>query len=148
MGRPGRKGKQPYNSIIAIKWVKPIEKRSREQQVTHTVFTFNDPTTANSFLRDSTIIGRMKLHPWKENRDPIQCVECQIYSHSAKTCTASHNTCTTCGQSHRSDKCNDHHHLFCISCKSKGHASNDPLCPSLQCKVNEINTKQPENAMP
>ena len=138
----------PQGSIIGIKWVKPIEKRSREQRVAHAVFTFNDPTVANSLLRDGAIIDKTKLHPWKEKRDPIRCVKCQTYGHSAKSCTASHDTCATCGQAHRSDDCNNHHHLFCVTCKSKEHTSNDPLCPSLQRKIDETNAKHPENSMP
>jgi hypothetical protein len=66
-----RENKLPQGSITSIKWVKPIEKRSREQRVAHAVFIFNDPSTANTLLRDSIIIAKMKLHPWKEKRDPI-----------------------------------------------------------------------------
>jgi hypothetical protein len=35
-----------------------------------------------------------------------------------------------------------------VGCKSRGHSSKDPLCLTYQRKVDEINSKYPENLMP
>ena len=74
----------------------------------------------------------------------MRCVKCQNYSHSAKTCTATHNMCAMCGQNHN---CNDTH-LFCMGCKMRGHSSKDSLYPTYQRKVDEVNAKHLENLMP
>jgi hypothetical protein len=140
--------KLPQGSITNIKWAKPIEKRSENQQVTHMVFTLNNPNATNILLRDGFIIGKTKLHPWKEKREPIRCIKCQHYGHTAKTCTASHNTCTTCGQGHKTDNCDNNSQLFCIECKSREHSSKDLLCLTYQRKQDEISTKHLENLMP
>jgi hypothetical protein len=55
--------KIPSGSIVEIRWAKPIEKRSKNQCVAHTVITLNCPSAANSLLRDSFLIGKTKLHP-------------------------------------------------------------------------------------
>jgi hypothetical protein len=142
------KNKNPLGSIASVRWAKPIEQCSANQCVAHAVFILNTPNAANSLLRDGLTTGKTKLHLWKEKRDPIRCVKCQGYGHSARTCTATHNTCASCRQDHKTDKCNNNNHLFCVGCKSRGHASEDPLCPTYQRKVDEINTKHPENLMP
>ncbi|KAG2118594.1 hypothetical protein DEU56DRAFT_691331, partial [Suillus clintonianus] len=86
----------PPNSIEYIRWIKPKDRRDPNQRVAHAVFHYVNPKIANINLRDGIYIGKEKLHPRKDKREPVRCVRCQHWGHVAKECNATKDACGTC----------------------------------------------------
>ncbi|KAF9234175.1 hypothetical protein BU15DRAFT_9759, partial [Melanogaster broomeanus] len=135
-------------SIESARWIKPIERRNTHQRVAHAIFSISDPMIANVLLRDGIYINKEKLHPWKDKREPFRCVRCQLWGHIARDCKATHDTCGTCGEHHRTAECNQTDTLFCTGCKSKNHASYSRNCKEFIKRSAELDAKYPENNMP
>lgn len=136
-------------SLASARWIKQKARRHQKQKVAHAIFTFSEPSATNYLLHDGLYICKEKLHPRKEKKDPLRCVRCQGWGHLARDCKAIHDTCAQCGHAHRTDACNDNTgKRYCVSCKTNGHSSNDPKCPTYLHKCAELDAKHPENAMP
>ncbi|KAF8546187.1 hypothetical protein OG21DRAFT_1384216, partial [Imleria badia] len=137
------------DSLVLAKWIKQKSWRSPNQGVVHALFTFSNPTAANSLLRDRLYICKEKLHPHKEKKDPLRCVHCQGWGHLARDCKAVHDTCAHCRHVHQMDSCTDTNgKCYCVSFKSNSHASNNPKCQTYLAKCAELDAKHPENSMP
>ncbi|KAG1808669.1 uncharacterized protein BJ212DRAFT_1302935 [Suillus subaureus] len=87
-------------TILSTCWVKPAEKWSSSQKVTHLMITFTEPQTANLAIRDSITIDHLLLWPKKNRREPLRCAKCQHFGHIARECIAHGDTCANCGNNH------------------------------------------------
>ncbi|KAG2127282.1 uncharacterized protein EDB93DRAFT_1096576, partial [Suillus bovinus] len=68
----------PTGAIESANWIKPLQCRSQQQRVTHTMFHFTDPHSSNKTLRNGMYIGLEKLHPQKDKWEPVCCICCQL----------------------------------------------------------------------
>lgn len=75
-------------------------------------------------------------------------MKCRKWGHFAHACTAETDTCGTCGGEHRTSDCNNREKIFCVSCKSNGHASWDRECPEFRHRCAQYDENYPENSLP
>jgi len=74
-------------------------------------------------------------------------MKCRKWGHFASECTASKDTCGTCGGEHRTNSCTDPSKRYCVACKANTHASWDRNCPEFKKKCVWFDEKHPENAI-
>ena len=82
----------------------------------------------------------------KVKREPTRCLKCQGWNHFAKDCNEEKNTCGSCAGEHRSSSCLVNERQ-CVSCKTDNHASWSRSCPTFLRKIEEYNTRNPENSL-
>ncbi|KIJ63742.1 hypothetical protein HYDPIDRAFT_65038, partial [Hydnomerulius pinastri MD-312] len=130
------------------RWVKPKERRAQSQRVAHAMLYFCDAMAANILIRNGIYFRQEKFFPRKDKREALCCVRCQLWGHIAKDCKADHDTCGTCGDKHRTSECCNPNKLYCVSCKSKDHASYHRGCKEFLKRCAALDAKLPENLMP
>jgi hypothetical protein len=135
-------------SIIRARWAKPIARRSPSQRSAHLILTFNDVDTANRALTNGLLIFHSKVQVDKVKKEPIHCLKCQKWNHYANECMAKEDTCSNCAEPHRSSQCPNPLKRRCVSCNTDNHASWYRECPIFLKKMNDCNTKHPENVLP
>lgn len=138
----------PAETITKARWIKPVNRRMPGQRAAHTVFTFNDITTANEHIRDGLKICGLHIRPSRLKHEPMQCMKCRRWGHFAHACIASADTCGTCGEEHRTNTCNSKEKTFCVSCQTNTHASWDRECPEFRRRCNQFDENYPENNLP
>ncbi|KDQ30400.1 hypothetical protein PLEOSDRAFT_165925 [Pleurotus ostreatus PC15] len=123
----------PPNAITLIKWMKPAERRGKNQQYGHATITFTSPKNANLILRQGLTFLDTNYRCHKSKTEPLRCLKCQVYGHIASACAAPLTTCATCAQHH--DNVGDCPQLnrkeahACVTCRIGGHASWERSCP-------------------
>ena len=73
--------------ITTIKWVKPIQRRTKTQRTAHLFLTFNNADTANRAITNGLYICNRQCHAERVKREPTRCLKCQGWNHFAKECT-------------------------------------------------------------
>lgn len=136
------------NSIVSARWIKPPTRRSPTQRKAFALLHIADPHTANLILKEGICIGNERISVRKDKREPIRCAKCQKYGHIARNCTATTDTCGTCGNQHRTSECTTSNTTRCVNCRSDQHASWSRSCPDFARRCELINEKFPENSMP
>ncbi|KAG1741833.1 uncharacterized protein EDB91DRAFT_1247886 [Suillus paluster] len=61
----------PSNSITSIRWIKPPQRRTREQCTTFALLQIKDAETANNILKEGLCIDALRYAPPKSKLDPI-----------------------------------------------------------------------------
>ena len=84
----------------------------------------------------------------KVKKELIRCLKCQRWNHYAKDCPAKEDTCSNCAGPHRSSQCPSPLKRRCVSCNTNKHASWSRECPTFLKKIDNCNSKHPENALP
>lgn len=138
----------PEGTIIKARWIKPINRRAPEQRAAHAIFALKDPKITNICIRDGIRVCGLRIFPSRLKHEPMQCMKCRKWGHFANACTASTNTCSTCGGNHRTDECTVKDKTHCVSCKSNKHASWDRICPEFQRRCAQFDENYPENNLP
>ena len=95
----------PKGTIFKARWIKPINRRTPEQRAAHAIFALKDPKLANICIRDGLRVCGLRIFPSRLKHEPMQCMKCRKWGHFASACTASVNTCGTCGGNHRTNEC-------------------------------------------
>ena len=134
--------------IRKAKWIKPAECRRPGQTHTYAVLTVTLVNVANKLIRDGLGICNSFSRPTKQKQEPIQCMKCRRWGHFADKCTESADTCSTCGEKHRTSTCKSNNKLYCVSCADASHASWDRTCPEFIRRCKSINERYPVNSMP
>ena len=134
------------NSITATRWIKPLNRRSQHQTVTHAIFTFADPKSTNKAIAEQLIVIHKKLDAVKSKREPVRCMKCQHWGHFALSCLLPHDRCGNCGEQHRTNDCNSPGR-FCVPCGVDGHPSWDRDCPTFNAKSKEMDQRTPGNQL-
>jgi hypothetical protein len=135
-------------TIVAIRWAKPLNRRSLQQRSAHLVISYSSPEAANRAITNGITICNKKCHVERIRREPLRCLKCQGWNHMAKDCEETHSTCSNCAEHHRTSECQSPRKKRCVSCKSNEHASWSRECPSFQKRVDELNDRNPENLLP
>ena len=135
-------------SITKARWIKPINRRAPEQRAAHAIFSLNDITLANECIRDGLRVCGLHIRPSRLKNEPMQCMKCRRWGHFAHGCTASIDTCGTCGEEHRTNECSNKEKTFCVSCKSNTHPSWDRDCPEFRRRCDQFDENYPENNLP
>ncbi|KAF8260940.1 hypothetical protein EI94DRAFT_1517802, partial [Lactarius quietus] len=134
--------------ITKARWIKPENRRSREQRAAHAIFTLRDARTANLCIRDGMYISGLKIHPGRLKHKPMQYMKCRHWGHFVHSCMASVDTCGTCGREHRTKNCTCRDKLHCVLCNTNTHASWDRECPEFLRRCAQSNENYPENYLP
>lgn len=138
----------PTGTITAMRWAKPIYRRSPNQVTAHVILTVNDANEANRLLALGLYIANKKVEVQKCKTEPTRCLKCQGWNHYAKECTTNDDTCGKCAETgHRTKDCTSPLNR-CVSCKTDDHASYDRNCPTLLRKQVEKDRNNPENTLP
>ena len=138
----------PEGTIIKARWIKPINRRTPEQRAAHAIFALKDPKLANVCIRDGLQVCGLRIFPSRLKHEPMQCMKCRKWGHFANACTASVNTCGTCGGNHRTNECTVSDKTYCASCKTVDHTSWDRSCPEFQRRCGQFDENYPENNLP
>ena len=135
----------PSGTIEKARWIKPEYRRTIGQRAAHAIFTLKDVTEANRCIRDGLRICGLRIRPCRLKHEPLQCMKCRKWGHFANACTATADTCGTCGGDHRSSDCTRGGTTYCVSCKADTHASWDRGCPEFMRRCEQYNENYPEN---
>ena len=135
----------PEGTITKARWIKPEYRRAPDQRAAHAIFALHDIDTANLCIRDGIKVCGLHICPSRLKHEPMQCMKCRKWGHFANACTATADTCGTCGGEHRTNDCNNKENVYCVSCKSKEHASWDRECPEFRRRCGQYDENYPEN---
>lgn len=135
------------DTISAAKWAKPINRRTPEQRTAHLIVTYTNADAANRAISNGLYVCNRRCYAERVKRDPIRCLRCQGWNHFAKECKEEHSTCGNCARSHRTSECPTPEERVCASCEVEGHASWSRECPTFLKKLNELNSRNPENTL-
>jgi hypothetical protein len=102
--------------IWKVRWIKPVARRHLGQTHAYADLTVSSAKYANTLIRDGLIVCGTRVRPEKQKMEPIQCMKCRKWGHFAGECTASDDTCGTCGGEHRTNTCQNRSKLWCVSC--------------------------------
>jgi hypothetical protein len=134
-------------SISKIRWVKPERRRNPSQHLAHAIFSLSSAEAANVCIRDGLFIHGIKSYPSKLKHEPMQCLKCKKWGHFANQCTASRDTCGTCGGDHWTNACTEPTKRYCVSCSAHSHASWDRRCPEFLRRCTQFDETHPENVL-
>ena len=135
------------DTIVTMRWVKPIHRRSQEQRTAHLFLTFNNADAANRAITNGLFICNRRCHIERVKREPTRCLKCQGWNHFAKECIEEQDRCGNCTKNHRTSDCQTPLIRACVSCKTDDHASWSRECPTFIKKQNDFNDRNPENAL-
>jgi hypothetical protein len=134
-------------TILTMKWVKAIHRRTQDQRTAHLFITFNSADAANRAITNGIYICNRRCHTERVKRKPTRCLKCQGWNHFAKECTEDKDKCGNCTENHRTNDCPSPQTRRCVSCKTDDHASWSRECPTFVKKLSEFNVRNPENAL-
>jgi len=135
------------NAIVAMRWAKPIQRRSPGQKTAHLILSVADANIANRAIANGLTICSRRVYVDKIRKEPTRCLKCQGWNHFAAECTSETDKCSNCTEEHRTVNCPNPHRRACVLCKSDGHGSWSRECPTFLKKVEECNRRNPENAL-
>ena len=135
------------DEISAIRWAKPVNRRTPEQRTAHLILTLTSADAANRAITDGLTICNRRCHVERVKREPIRCLKCQGWNHFAKDCLEKEDKCGNCAGRHKTSDCTTPQDKYCVSCKTADHASWFRNCPTFIKKLNELNARNPENAL-
>ena len=133
-------------TITATKWAKAIEKRNPNQRTAHLFLTFSNADAANRSITNGLYICNRRCHAEKTKREPTRCLKCQGWNHIAKECLEVDDKCGNCAGNHRTSNCLTAERR-CASCNTNDHASWSRSCPTFLKKLDEFNTRNPDNLL-
>ncbi|KAJ8591730.1 hypothetical protein M405DRAFT_711533, partial [Rhizopogon salebrosus TDB-379] len=137
----------PEHTLTALRWIKPPQRRSKEQQKAFAILHVADAQMANDILKEGICIDKQRIAVRKDKKEPIRCARCQRFSHIARNCTAPSDACGTCGNQHRTADCTSRSER-CINCRTHFHTSWSRECPEFKRRCADLDEKYPENQMP
>ena len=133
-------------TISSAKWAKAVDKRSPDQRTAHLLITFNSAEAANRAIVSGLTVCNRRCRVEKSKREPIRCLKCQGWNHLAKECLEVEDKCANCAGPHRTRSCLAAD-KSCVSCKSNDHASWSRKCPTFLRKLDEFNSRNPDNSL-
>jgi len=142
----------PQGSIASTKYFKPAHRRTPQQQTAHTLFGFNTHESANLAIEHGIFVESKWVQVRKLQQELRRCVKCQQVgaNHIVAECLLIHDTCTRCGDMHKTTECTvtDPAKFRCVNCKgdtAKGHGAADKRCPHFLEKLTQTQAQNTEN---
>jgi hypothetical protein len=134
-------------SLTEMRWIKPIHRRSKNQRTAHLILTFTNADAANRAITNGLYICNRRCQIERVKREPTRCLKYQGWNHFARECLEKNDMCGNCAMNHRTSDCPTPLTKFCVSCKADDHASWSRDCPTFNKKLNDLNDRNPENAL-
>lgn len=134
-------------TIMTAKWAKPADKRSPEQRTAHLLITLNGADTSNRSITNGLNICNRRCHIEKVKCEPIRCLKCQGWNHFTRDFPETADKCGNCMDAHRTNTCPSPHTRKCASCNSSEHESWCRTCLVYLKKVDDFNSRNPENSL-
>jgi hypothetical protein len=132
------------NQVIwKVRWIKPTECRRLDQTHAYAIFTLLSVDSANEPIKEGPRICGTIVHPMKQKQEPTQCVKCRLWGHFTNKCKEETNTCSTCGENHRTYVCRNRDKVHCASCNISTHT-----CPKFNRCSSIMDKQNPGNNMP
>lgn len=132
-------------SVLKAEWIKPIKDRRENQRVATARFYLKDAKSANSILSKGAYVFGRKVVPKKPRREPIRCLNCQLFGHERRHCVSNGPRCARCAMGHATEDCRAQLRSFtCRNCEGR-HASFDRECPKFIEKCAQLDMRCPEN---
>jgi len=135
-------------AMCKAQWIKPAECRRSGQTHAFAILSFSLANTANKLIWDGIGICGSLIRPMKQKQEPIQCMKCRRWGHFANRCLENGDTCSTCGESHRTSICANDSKFYCVSCGDNSHTSWDRACPEFIRRCASLDDRNPVNGMP
>jgi hypothetical protein len=135
------------DTLLAMKWVKAVQRRTQNQRTAHLFLTFNSANAANRAITNGVYICNRRCRVERVKREPTRCLKCQGWNHYAKECLEENDKCGNCTENHRTNDCPSPETRKCVSCKTDDHASWSRECPTFVKKLSDFNDRNPENAL-
>ncbi|KAF8580747.1 hypothetical protein K439DRAFT_1308217, partial [Ramaria rubella] len=137
------------DTLISTRWIKPVERRSKNQRTTHLIARFSDIESANIAIRDGMVIVGRRCGARRLKKEPRRCLKCQEIDsrHLAAKCPNPEHG-GTCGNEHRTSECTNHGEedkTFCVNCKTEEHSSWSRGCPKFIESCQKIESRDSEN---
>ena len=136
------------NTILAICWAKPANRRLPNQWSAHLALSFSNPVVANRIISSGITICNKKCHAEHMKWESIRCLRCQGWNHLARDCVVMISKCSNFTEHHTAEDCNGPHKKWCVSCNVDGHASCSRECPTFLRKVEDYNLRNSNNLFP
>ena len=141
----------PKGAITEMRWIKPIERRHKQQRFAHLLVTVNQPSVANKLIRMGLTLAGKHVSVRKNLTEPMRCAKCHKYNagHLARDCPISREVCGTCGKNHKTVNCllHEQSQFHCVNCNAAGHATWDRECPVFMEQLKRMNARHPENGL-
>ena len=134
-------------AITTMRWAKPVHRRAQEQRTAHLILTFSSADAANRAITNGLFICSKRCYVERVKREPTRCLKCQGWNHFARECIEEDDKCGNCAKNHRTSECLTPEARCCVSCKSNEHASWSRECPPFIKRLNDLNERNPENAL-
>jgi len=135
------------DAIVAMRWVKPIQRQAPSQKTAHLILSLTDINAANRAIANGLTICNRRTRIEKIKKEPIRCLKCHGWNHYANECVSLTDVCGNCAERHRTSQCTQPQVTRCVSCNTDSHASWDIGCPTFLKKIEECNRRNPENAL-
>jgi len=132
---------------VAMRWIKPVQRRAPGQKTAHLILSLTDVTTANRAIANGLLICNRRTRIEKIKKEPTRCLKCHGWNHYANKCVSLTDVCGNCAERHRTSQCTQPQLTCCVSCDMDSHASWSRECPTFLRKVDECNHRNPENAL-
>ena len=141
----------PKGAIVDARWIKPIEKRHKQQRFAHLLVTVNHPGVANKLIRAGLTLAGKHVSVRKNLAEPMRCSKCHRYNagHLARDCQLTRDICGTCGKNHKTSDCliREESQFRCANCNVAGHATWDRECPVFLEQRRRMEARHPENGL-
>ena len=132
-------GLQP-NSVVSASWCKRPENRAPNQTMANLKVMCANPETGNLLLSQCIRVEEHIVSVHKDLKQLIRCLRCQEYGHIKDNCTSEFHAAANCINKDRPK---------CVSCgDGSTYTSTSPSCPAFMHKLQELEARLPENAMP
>jgi len=89
------------DSLLATRWIKPMQRHAPGQQCAHLIACFQTPEAANLAMREGIVIAGKRVWAQHMQKEPRRCLCCQSLTarHVAAKCNQP-VACGTCGKDH------------------------------------------------
>ncbi|KAI1782095.1 hypothetical protein LXA43DRAFT_870354, partial [Ganoderma leucocontextum] len=88
----------PPNAVVGARWIKPIERRRKDQKVAFLMIDFSDRDAGNVAMSQGLSLAGKRVTLHRCYNEPLRCARCHKYGvgHLARDCPQKGEICGTC----------------------------------------------------